>query len=220
MKSTVFELKFPPNVPDRNKEADVKFPIPTLKAYAIEYSEFTFKGGFHEHKELTEGRDFELIDDGLIWHGFFPPMQPSLDYYRLVIHYHGIRDYGLLFPHVQEQVLRVRLGKYYEEAESTFDNGAWLSFALMCGALYEGLLFAHFGKDASFSDMIDKAASETIIDEGTAKIMHVTRDLRNLVHASKATDPFVSRLQAMDMRKVMDRLIQQAWQWPTVDERA
>ena len=79
MKSTVFELKFPSDAPDRYKETDVKFPIPTLKAYAIEYSEFTFKGGFGEHKEMVEGQNYSLVDDGLIWHGFFAPMLHGMD---------------------------------------------------------------------------------------------------------------------------------------------
>ena len=122
--------------------------------------------------------------------------------------YAPARVTGVKHPH--------RKDTYYEEAEATFDNGVWLSFALMCGAVYEGLLFAHFGKDMRFSAMIKKAAETAIIDEDTAKIMDASRALRNLVHASKATDPFVSRLQAMDMRKVMDRLMQQAWRWPAV----
>ena len=214
----MFDLKLPTHAPERHQGTGVTFPIPTLKAYAIEYAEFSFKGGFREHKELTQGRDFELTDDGLVWHDFFSPLSPDLNYYRLVIHYHGIRDYELLFPQVQEPVLRARLGKYYEEAEATFDNGVWLSFSLMCAAVYEGLLFAHFRfrKDTPFSDMITKAEETAIIDKDTARIMHVARELRNLVHANKAADPFVSRLQAMDMRTVMDRLIQQASHWPAV----
>ena len=113
MRSTVFELTFPTNAPERDQGTDAMFPIPTLKAYAIEYAEFTFRGGLGEHKELTQGRDFNLTDDGLVWHGFFPPRWPDFDYYRLVIHYHGIRDYELLFPQAQDPVLRARLGKYY-----------------------------------------------------------------------------------------------------------
>ena len=214
MKSAVFDLRFPGDAPDRMKEPDVKFPIPTLAAYAIEYAEFTFQGGFHEHKALTDGHGITLKPDGIIWHGFFEPNFPGMDWYRLVVHYHGIRDYPLLFPHVPDAQLRERLGKFYEEADTGFDNGLWLSFALMCGALYEGLLYAHFGKSKKLAEMIELAHAEKIIDDAAARIMHEARELRNLVHADKSPCPFVSRLQAMDMRKVMDRLIQDAWRWP------
>ncbi len=44
----------------------------------------------------------------------------------LVIHYHGLKDYSLLFPWVNNNDLRKRLGEYYKEAELNFDSGAWL----------------------------------------------------------------------------------------------
>ena len=214
MKSTVFELKFPRNAPNRYTETDVKFEIPTLKAYAIEYSEFTFRGGFNEHKEMIEGRDFELVEDGLIWHGFFEPMLPSMDYYRLVIHYHGIKDYALLFPHVKNCFLQQRLGRFYEESEVCFENGAWLAFALMCGAIYEGMLFDHGGgRERAFSKLIAIGKREDILDEYSEGIINRTRELRNLVHPGLAEKPFVTRADAMDMRTVLDRLIKKAAGW-------
>lgn len=214
MKSTVFELKFPPNAPDRYKESDVKFSIPTLRAYAIEYSEFTFKGGFNEHKELVEGQGYTLVDDGLIWHGFFEPKLLGMDYYRLVIHYHGIKDYALLFPHIQNLPLQQRLGSFYEESEISFDNGAWLAFALMCGAIYEGMLFDHGGgQERTFSELIALGKRESVLDEFSEGIMNRTRELRNLVHPGLAEKPFVTRAEAMNMRTVLDRLIKQAAGW-------
>lgn len=214
MKSTVFELKFPSNAPHRSENPDVKFSIPTLKAYAIEYSEFVFKGGFGEHKELVEGEGYTLVDDGLIWHGFYEPRLPIMDYYKLVIHYHGIRDYALLFPHIKSNHLQRRLGQFYEESEVSFDNGAWLSFALMTGAIYESMLFDFGGgKKRTFSKLIAMGKKKGILDEFAAEVMNRTRELRNLVHAEQAKKPFVTRAEAMDMRKVLDRLIKQAVEW-------
>ena len=212
MKSTVFELHFPKNAPNRMVETDVKFLIPTLRAYAIEYSEFKFRGGFNDHKELVEGKGYDLVEDGLIWHGFFEPTF-SEDYYRLVIHYHGIKDYEALFPNVADKNLRTRLGQFYQEVETNFDNAGWLSYALMCGALYEGLLYSHLGKNLEFEKLIGRALTRELIDSKTASIMHTTRELRNLVHASRCVEPYVTRAQAMDMRSTMDRLIQNASGW-------
>lgn len=217
MKSTVFELKYPhpaSNWMGAPKETDVMFPIPTLKAYAIEYSEFTLKGGFNEHKEMIERQDYDLVEDGLIWHTSFAPMHPRMNYYRLVIHYHGIKDYALLFPHVQNRALQQRLGRFYKESEVSFDNGAWLALALMCGAIYEGMLFDHGGgKERTFSELIDSGKRESVLDEFSEGIINRTRELRNLVHPGLAEKPYVTRAEAMDMRTVLDRLIKQAAGW-------
>lgn len=214
MKSTVFELKFPSVPLGWKAETGVKFPIPTLKAYAIEYAEFTCKGGLNEHKEMIQGEDFELVEDGLFWHHPFTPMFTRSDYYRLVIHYHGIKDYSLLFPHVGNKELQERLGHFYEEAELSLDSGAWLAFSLMCGAVYEGLLFHYFGqRETKFEKLIDAAHAEGVINDATAKIMHSTRQLRNLVHASRSDTEYVRRAQAMEMRTVLDRLIKDTVFW-------
>jgi hypothetical protein len=216
MKSTVFELKFPDPTPNwmATKEKDVIFPIPTLKAYAIEYSEFTLKGGFNEHKEMIERRDYDLLEDGLIWHTSFAPMHPSMNYYRLVIHYYGIKDYSLLFPHVSNPTLQQRLGEFYEEAEASLDSGTWLAFALMCGAVYEGLLYHHFGeKNEKFDVLIKNGQEAKILDTATVNTLRTAQELRNLVHANKADKQFVTRVQALEMRTVLDRMIKDAAYW-------
>ncbi len=214
MKSTVFNLKFPSNVPPSHTDQGVKFKIPTLRAYAVEYSEFSFTDGLSKHKQPTEGLEYVLVDDGLVWHSFELPFFQQQDGYRLVVHYHGIRDYSLLFPHVGDQDLRRRLGEFYEEAESNFENAAWLSYALMCGALYEGLLYHHFEcQNDDFAELIRRTQVNNIVDEFTVRVMTKTRELRNLVHASRASTPFVDRSQAMDMRTVMDKLIKGASDW-------
>ncbi len=213
MKSTVFELRFPGNAPKRHESYTVKFHVPTLRAYAVEYSEFKFKGGLQEHKELVEGSDFELVEDGVLWHGFFEPTYVLEDRYRLIIHYHGIRDYQALFPGVENLRLRERLGAFYKEAEASLENEMWLSYALMCGALYEGLLYGHLGKDGQFSTLIKSAEERRLIDPKTVDVMNEARNMRNLVHASRWEQPYVSRAQAMDMRAIMDRLIKSASHW-------
>ena len=117
MKSTVFDLTYPSNGPGWGESGNAEFPIPTLKAYAIEYSEFKVTGGLHAHKEMIEGQDYTLKESALLWHSAVASMLRGMDYFRLVIHYHGIRDYGLLFPHIQNAELQRRLGQFYEESE-------------------------------------------------------------------------------------------------------
>ena len=106
------------------------------------------------------------------------------------------------------------MGQFYEESEVSFENGAWLSFALLSGAIYEGMLL-DFGerKPKTFAKLISMGKKKTILDEFSAGIMNQTRALRNLVHPDRAGEPFVTRAQAMDMRKVLDRLIKQAADW-------
>jgi len=211
VKSISFDLQFPKNVPYRMFERGVAFVVPTLQAYAIEFSQFLAPNQLHGgQKEFVEGKDYFLEDDRLIWKNFEEPLFED-SVYRLIVHYHGIRDYRLLFPHIEEPELRERLGKFYEEAEVAFENGAWLCYSLMCGAVYEGLLHAYFGKKASFFKMIKEVLTLGVIDEKAEGIMHQTRNLRNLVHGNNFTKPYVTRLQAMDMRAVMDKLIKRNW---------
>ena len=174
MKSTVFDLKYPSNGQNLHESRDVEFPIPTLKAYAIEYSEFKVTGSLHAHKEMIEGQDYTLMENALLWHSAVAPMLLGMDYFRLVIHYHGIRDYGLLFPHIQNAELQRRLGQFYEESEISFENGAWLAFALMSGAIYEGMLFDYNGcKEDKLSELISMGKKQGILDDFSSGIMSV-----------------------------------------------
>jgi hypothetical protein len=121
------------------------FVVPTLAAYATEYSELTpprdVSAGFIQ---LSEGNDYWIAGEKVFL--FNPLTSPFLTLNnalrgsRLVIHYHGIRDHELLFPQISDHALRKRLGEFYEEAERAFDSSAWLSFSLMAAAVYEGLL--------------------------------------------------------------------------------
>jgi hypothetical protein len=126
----------------------------------------------------------------------------------LLVHYHGIRDFGLLFPQIAEPTLRKRLGEFYEEAEKVFEVAAWLSFALNAAAIYEGLLGWRLGrKEGTLDELTEEAFQRQLIDEGERSTINAARKARNLVHASQHHRPFVSRVDAMDMRMVMDRLV-------------
>lgn len=183
--------------------------IPTLSAYAVEYAEFTpardVDSGYHLHHS---GADFELEEENIVFASGFSLKFGGIESCRLVIHFHGIRDHALLFPQVTEAQLKVRLGAYYQEADTTFEKGAWLSFALMSAAIYEGLLAWKLGRAADkFAALIETARARGILDTNEYKILQQAREHRNLIHASRYEEPWVERASAMDMRTTLDGLI-------------
>lgn len=213
MKTSSFVLLLPephPN-PQSLEDLRIKIPLPTLSAYAIESAEFYAPQNFEgSYSQLIEGKDFELENDQVVWTsgGLQNISLASFGTCRLVIHYHGIRDYTALFPFVNCESLKARLAKYYEESEQAFESGAWLSYALMCGALYEGMLFSVIeSKSLPFAKLISKAEELKLVGSPEIKIMNLARESRNLVHASNHGNSYVSRTNAMDMRTTMDKVI-------------
>ncbi|PZO37291.1 MAG: DUF4145 domain-containing protein [Pseudanabaena frigida] len=205
MNSTIFDLDFSaptcihqdlPN--DRHR---YELTISTLPAFAIEY--FTFQFGVLS--SFPDGND-SIYNDKLTIHT--ESELTGLDS-KLVIHYHGIRDYKLLFPFIVDASLQERLGNFYREAETSFENSAWLSFMLMCGAIFEGMLFAKLGQPngSKFHQLITNARQSSLIDTGTESIMNKVRGYRNLVYANRHNDPYVSRIDVMDTRTTLDKLI-------------
>jgi hypothetical protein len=96
---------------------------------------------------------------------------------------------------------------HYKGIQKDFRNGGWLSYALMCGAIFEGLLFAMLNVNKSFKELIQDALSSGKIDSQTSTIMDKTRDFRNLVHSNRFRQPYITRAEAMDIRTIMDKLI-------------
>ena len=206
MKSTIFNLNVTASTCVHKNPSDnvhiYEFTIPILPAFAVEY--FTLQFGaiscFPDEQDSIQNDKLTVVP------GY------SLDELdsKLVIHYHGIRDYTLLFPFVTNNSLQERLGNFYREAEITFENASWLSFMLMCGAIFEGILFAKLGQNKSFNDLIRDASHQGLIDTHTVSIMDKVRGYRNLVHANKHTDQYVSRMDSMDTRITLDKLIKAA----------
>jgi hypothetical protein len=203
MDSTIFDIDTSTEIPGTPSSSNpiVTYNIPSLSAYAIDHSDVLINGlGSHQ-----EGIDYEIQGNQLIWND--PTAIDSHDKVRLVIHYHGIRDYRLLFPNVSDPDLVERLANFYEEAEKDFRSAAWLSYALMCGAIFEGLLYATLNVKKTFIELIQDALASGRIDLQTSQIMDKTRNFRNLVHANKYGQPYITRADAMDIRTVMDKLI-------------
>ena len=204
MKSIVLDLDLSASTHTQSGD-DYKyvFTLPLLPAFAVEY--FTLHYG---PMMLFNGPNYTISGNQLTITFQFELDQE--DGSTLVLHYHGIRDYALLFPAVTPDSLQERLGEYYREAEQAFDSASWLSFMLMCGAIFEGILHHKLGANDTFATLIANAASANHIDSNTQSVMNTVRDYRNLIHANRHTSPYVTRADAMDARTTLDKLIRQS----------
>ncbi|WP_243765451.1 DUF4145 domain-containing protein [Bacillus arachidis] len=181
--------------------------IPILPAFSVEYFSVEYRGNlvFSGTRDDLQ-TDMVIVDaDSSVLHDF--------EEISVVVHYNGIRDYSLLFPWIEKDGLKRDLGLFYEEAEKNFDQGAWLSFALMCGAVFEGMLYDKLdypsskNYENSFKKMTNAAYDRNIIGEHQKNIIDKVRELRNRVHCNKFDSDYVSRTDVMDMKSLLDRLI-------------
>lgn len=192
----------------RKKPFLCHFKIPILPAFSVEYFSVEVRGDtllFTNEKLTSEDTlTIETIESRILEH---------LDSVSVVVHYYGIRDYSKLFPWIEQGGLRHDLGLFYEEAEKNFENGAWLSFALMCGAVFEGMLYDKLDypssnkKQNNFKVMTNAAYDRKIISEHQKDIIDKVRELRNRIHCNKFNLPYVSRADAMDIKALLDKLI-------------
>ncbi|WRU97425.1 DUF4145 domain-containing protein [Priestia filamentosa] len=182
--------------------------IPTLPAFSVEYFEIQYG----PLGDLSDDIDSEIKGDNIVISSEYGSIETFADSGVFIkLHYHGIRDYALLFPWIEDTELRTRIGKFYEEAERSFNQGAWLSFALMCGGVFEGMLYAKLGMpNLTFSNMIhDAHVKKKIVSVKQKDIMHDVRNARNLIHANNFNKDYVTRKKAMDIMTTMDKLIKQ-----------
>jgi hypothetical protein len=209
MKSILFEVSTENILCKLNKE-NMRYPflwhleIPILSAFSIEY--FSIQDG-SVHTFST--KNDQILGNELIVESEYP-LTDDIEGVTVVVHYHGVRDYSLLFPWVHLQKLRERLGNFYEEGEKNFEQGAWLSFALMCGAVFEGMLYAKLNPSGSkhgYKDMLESALENNLIDAEQFGIMNNVRYLRNLVHGNKFELPYIDRASAMDLRSTLNNLL-------------
>lgn len=212
MKTTVFQLvnpSFEKESPPFGPQETV-FKIPTLPAYSI-IDHSLDSGDYSSYETGNHRATYSLEHDCIRIKGVKNELYYSgID--RFVIHYAGVRDYSLLFPHIKEHSCRERLGQYAEEAELSFESGAWLSFMMMAGAVIEGLLDdctpSSYGQ---FKAIINKANEQGTISDTDAALCHQVREARNLIHASKHPKEYVTRTLAMDTYVFYDALIKRHW---------
>lgn len=212
MKTTVFKLENPSfgqEEPIFGPQETI-YKIPTLPAYSV-IDHSLDSGDYSPYETGNQQATYSLEDDCIRIQGVKNELfRSGKD--RFVIHFAGVRDFSLLFPHIDEHSYRERLGQYAEEAETSFESGAWLSFMMMAGAVIEGLLDdctpSTFGQ---FNTIIDKANEQGIISDADAALCHQVREARNLIHSSKHRKEYVTRTLAMDTYVFYDELIKRHW---------
>lgn len=199
------EIKSLPNT-DTQSNTDYPFiwelTYPLLPAFSVEY--FTAQDG-----AVSAIFTNDDIDGHVITMLSEYDLIPEIKSMSIILHYHGIREYALLFPWVSNIDLQTRLGNFYEETEKCFEQGAWLSFSLMCGAIFEGMLYAKlsYPNSDNFSVMINDAFSRNLITAVQRRIMDFVRAKRNLVHGGRFNENYITRKDAMDIRVTLDKLI-------------
>jgi hypothetical protein len=190
-------------------DGDALFHLPILAAYAVHHSKVEMENALHVDFGYQQPK--YVIDNNCVIlknsdHGVFSPSTGVLTLYHA-----GIKDYSLLFPHINNESLRQRLGQFAQEAESAFESQSWMSYVMMVGAVVEGLLFNQFNKD-NFSQLIKLAGESAILDTSEVTVIHEVRKLRNRVHASKHEQPFADRKIAMELNVIYERLLKRQWQ--------
>lgn len=186
-----------------------EFQIDTLPAYAIDHA-VLIVNGLHF---VVDGNGLSIIG-GLV---IYDPQRgyeiAADDDVRLQIFYVGIRGYDLFFPRIAitDHNRAERLGVYYQEAEACFKQGAWLSFSLMAGAIFEHMLYHKLGGASqpakTLKDVNDEARNKGLISTNDHSVIDTIRNHRNVIHCNRLSDPYISRAEAMDARTLLDRLI-------------
>lgn len=187
-----------------------KYYEPILEAFSIEYAILKVHDFIEEspRKELLLDEEFQIDGPYIYRSNYIGKMPGSNSSPALIIHYHGVKDYSKLFPAINDHKIREVLGKYYEEAENNFESRSWLSFILMCGGIFEGLLENILNKKyRSFNNIVNDAYKGGYINELEYKLIADVKDQRNLVHPRRAKSKYITRSQAMDIRKVLDDMI-------------
>lgn len=203
MKSSVFKIT-PENVIKIASTGESRHPlrvtccVPIFDAFAIEHFSVDAPMG------RWEIEDTDVIDGNIFSYNTDTNVPSHL---HVTIYYHGVKDHASLFPFISDTDLRNRLGRFYEECESCFENCNWLAFSLMCGAIFEGILYNTYKKRMTYLTLVNMAERDKKIDSKTAKIMHTVRNQRNLIHAKKFRQPYPERKDAYEIRTVLDKII-------------
>ena len=193
--------------------------IPSLSSYAIEFSRLEVQNGITQF----EGIDYVIKNNDIL---SLSDDFTSQDKLHLVINYYGIKDYSNLFPFIVDTKLRERIGCFYSEAEKTFASESWLSFTLMCGAIFEGILFSSYHdkdllyknnknhtcfksdkKQVQFYELTKKAFENEIIDKETKETINFVRTNRNLIHGDNFIDDYITREKAYEIKSTLDKTI-------------
>lgn len=215
MKSTHFVLDNPSYNSTKNKsgfeESFVEFKVPTLPAYSI--TNHSIDGVNINVDGVTTPTASVIVNDRVIIHGvnkLINTLRPSTPI--LTIYHFGIKDYSLMFPEINNSVLRKRVGLFMEEADKSFEQEAWLSFVVMAGSVFEGLLSDLLGDyDSTFGKLVSRVDELNLLDDYEVSILKDAVSFRNHVHAGRYEEKTAERKAAMGIRVQLDQFIKKDW---------
>ncbi|MEW8459005.1 MAG: hypothetical protein AB2653_01720 [Candidatus Thiodiazotropha endolucinida] len=210
MKSTIFKLTNPiyEIVDNQFQQFDEIYKVPTLPAYAILNHDLNRNAP--DIDGLNNTTNYEIIEDTIRIKNVDPIPEGLTTICSLTLFYAGIRDYSLLFPHINDPKLKERLGQFAEEADNALQNGSWMSFTIMAISAIEGLLFNEIG-NKKLKQLIDKAHKIGILNNNEKELLHSAREVRNRVHAGLFEQPLADRISSTDLYVLYDQLIKKDW---------
>lgn len=209
---TTFSINNPKYNPVDDSVFDKKeaiYKVPILPACAIIDSRLEMNNSIHVDAGYAPPK-YRLLDDGVAVFASSVAAFVGNTSGVLTIYYNGIKDHKLLFPHVEDNSLRARLGQFAEEASKAFENQSWISCCLMVGGVLEGLLYNEFG-DYRFKDLIRKANKRGFITSEEGLLIDDVRLARNRIHASQHNEAIINRQAALELSTAYDRLIKRDW---------
>ncbi len=215
MKSTFFTLSNPTLHREDTEHGFgreyAKYNVSVLPAYAM--LSYTIQGMRADLDGTHVGIESAIVDDTVIIYGvnqvtrYLTPSDPTL-----VIYYLGIRDYQKFFPHFDKQSLRERAAQFLEEADKTFEESSWLAFSMMAGAVFESLLLDVVDdNDATFGRLINRAKDMDVFDSLELSALEIAKEARNMIHAGRHGDPYLTREKAMTVRLVLEQFLRKNW---------
>lgn len=137
------------------------------------------------------------------------------------VKYFGVRDYRSFFNAIEDRDLSEKAAFFLEEADRSFEAGAYFSFLLMAGAVLEALLqwrLSSSGKDTlkPLINQIEKKglfpAVEPYFDskEQMLQEWRAIADARNMLHPSRLGVDSI-REKAMTSRAILDKTLKSVW---------
>lgn len=187
------------------------FKVPILPAYAI--LNHTIQGVKSNLDGQTTSIESAIVDDTVIVYNVSDfSLRLSPDQPILVVNYLGITDYQNFFPQFKGMSLHERAGLFMEEADKAFDESAWLAFAMMAGAVFESLLYDMVDAEwGSLGPLIEKTEKKGIFDRMEISALQDANAARNLVHANRFKDEYITRKVAMNIRVVLEQFLRYNW---------
>lgn len=184
------------------------FKVPILPAYAITDTRLDIDKSMNTNSNAS-CPPYELVNDTLITPGIAWDMEYKSSG-GLTVYHNGIKDYSLLFPHVESYGLRQRLGNFALEANNAFHSQSWISYCFTAGGVIEGLFYNKFNR-TNFIKLVELAMYDEIITNTEASFLYDIHKSCDRIQLYKNQEQIPNRKKAIELSIIYDRLIKLNW---------